>query len=121
MSEQQRLGKSIFYWAVVGDGNPEPVAVQGKKGSRQAFTIGCPDAYNIDEAGCPCRLLPEMEQAADMATNRYIAKIEDVEMDPIEVPPNSLSPKVRRALEKQFADDLAPKHSYAGFGRRQHD
>lgn len=112
MSEDR---KSQFYWAVVGDGSPEPVAVRGERGSRQAFTIGCPDPYLIDQGDCPCRLLPYMEQAHK--DNRYIAKIEDVEASPMVVPLNSLSPKVRRALEAQFRADLKPRHRYAGFGR----
>ena len=104
-----------FYWAVVGDGNPEPVAVTEEGGVRKAFTIGCPDPYMIDEPGCPCRILPELDQA--VKGNRYIAKVKDVPQEPMGVPENTLSPKVRRALEKQFRAQLAPRHGYAGFGR----
>ena len=106
-----------FAWAVVGDGEPEPVAVKGDPGSRQAFTIGCPDPYNIDEPDCPCMLLPDWEQ--DAKDNRYIAKVKiGDEREPIKPPTNILSKKVRSKLEKQFRSDLAPRHRYAGFGRR---
>lgn len=107
--------KAQFYWAVVGDGDPEPVGIKVVNGSRQAFTLGCADPYFIDGPECPCRLLPELTQAA--RNNRYIAKVEELPPEPLEVPENTLSPKVRRALEREFRRELAPKHSYAGFGR----
>jgi hypothetical protein len=111
MSEQ-----TTYFWAVVGKGNPEPVAVDGEPGSLRAYTIGCPDPYLLDDPACPCRLLPTVEQA--VRDNRYIAKIKDGPPEPIEVPENTLSRKVRRDLEARFAAKLAPRHSYAGFGRR---
>lgn len=37
-----------FYWAVVGDANPEPVAVVVEGGKRVAYTCGCPDPFDVD-------------------------------------------------------------------------
>ena len=109
--------KHYYAWAVVGDGNPEPVAVQCTNGIRQVFTIGCVDPYNIDDEGCPCKLLPNWEQ--DVKDNRYIAKVKLTdEHDHIEVPRNILSRRVRQELERKFASELGPRHGYAGFGRR---
>lgn len=108
--------QTTYFWAVIGNGNPEPVAVDGEPGSLRAYTIGCPDPYYLDDPNCPCRLLPELRQA--VKGNRYIAKVENGPPEPIEVPENTLSRKVRRELEASFAAQLAPHHSYAGFGRR---
>lgn len=41
--------KAEFYWAIIGDANPEPVAVSvGEDGKRLAYTIGCPDPFELD-------------------------------------------------------------------------
>lgn len=40
--------KAQFYWAIIGDANPEPVAVVTKDGERFAYTIGCPDPFALD-------------------------------------------------------------------------
>jgi len=108
--------QTTYFWAVVGDGNPEPVAVDGEPGNLRAYTIGCPDPYMLDDPDCPCKLLPQLGQA--VRNNRYIAKIEERPPEPLKIPENTLSKKVRRELEKRFVDELAPRHSYAGFRRR---
>jgi hypothetical protein len=43
--------KAEFYWAIIGDANPEPVAVTMLDGKRVAYTIGCPDPFDL-EGGC---------------------------------------------------------------------
>jgi hypothetical protein len=40
--------KARFYWAIVGDANPEPVAVTTENGQRVAYTIGCADPFPLD-------------------------------------------------------------------------
>ncbi len=40
--------KTQFYWAIIGDANPEPVAVTTLDGKRVAYTIGCPDPFDLD-------------------------------------------------------------------------
>lgn len=41
--------KAEFYWAIVGDASPEPVAVVTENGRRVAYTCGCADPFVIDE------------------------------------------------------------------------
>lgn len=42
--------KADFYWAVVGEAKPEPVAVVIENGKRVAYTCGCADPFDIDGA-----------------------------------------------------------------------
>lgn len=42
------MNAAKFYWAVVGDANPEPVAVVVEDGRRVAYTCGCPDPFEVD-------------------------------------------------------------------------
>ena len=91
--------KAKFYWARIGDGNFEPVAVTGKKGSRMAYTIGCPDPFAVDDPD-PAILLHE----ADHAFERLVAP---------------LTPKQEEAAlrrERKYRA-LQKSHAYAGFGR----
>lgn len=37
-----------FYWAVIGDANPEPVCVVEENGKRVAYTCGCQDSFDVD-------------------------------------------------------------------------
>lgn len=40
--------KTEFYWAIIGDANPEPVAVTTENDKRVAYTIGCPDPFDLE-------------------------------------------------------------------------
>lgn len=84
-----------FYWARIGDGNFEPVAVKGRKGKRMAYTIGCPDPFPVD--------------VADSAIQLH-------EDGPADVP---LTPKQEEnALRRErHYRAMQGSHGYAGFGR----
>lgn len=91
--------KANFYWARIGNGNYEPVAVTGKKGARMAYTIGCADPFPVDEA--------------DSAIELYVDK------DYPERPEPPLTPKqaaAAAARERRY-QAMRTSHGYAGFGR----
>lgn len=94
--------KAKFYWARIGDGNYEPVAVRGKKGERMAYTIGCPDPFAVDTPDSAV-LLYEDE-------NDYWAK------GALEAPETPEQEKRSLARERR-ARALMASHGYAGFGR----
>ncbi|KQN09834.1 hypothetical protein ASE85_02550 [Sphingobium sp. Leaf26] len=86
-----------FYWARIGDGNYEPVAVTGKRGGRMAYTIGCPDPFPVD-----------VPDAAIL--------LNEDEYDQMKAP---LTPKQEAASlrrEKRYRA-MQASHRYAGFGR----
>lgn len=84
-----------FAWAMVGEGNYEPVAITGKKGERLAYTIGCPDPFPVDVEGSA------------------VALHED---EILEAP---MTPKQEAAAERRERRFRAMQstHGYAGFGR----
>lgn len=90
-------GRAKFYWAMIGDGGYEPVAVKGKKGERLAYTIGCPDPFPVD-----------VEDSA-------VSLCED-EYEQLEAP---LTPKQQAAADRRERRFRAMQatHGYAGFGR----
>lgn len=90
-------GKARFYWARIGDGNYEPVAVKGAKPHRMAYTIGCPDPFPVDGP----------DSAIELATGEY---------DRMEAP---LTPKQEENARRREARYRAMNghHGYAGFGR----
>jgi hypothetical protein len=100
------MTETFYAWVRVGDGNPEPAAVEGKKGERKATTLGCPDPFLIDEKGCPCKLLYDGNtQMGSMAT--------------MEPPDDEISASEARKREREYRAYMrAARHSYAGFGRR---
>lgn len=94
--------KPRFYWARIGDGNYEPVAVRGKKGKRKAWTIGCPDPFEVDVPD-PAIALLEREQ-------------DSFDGGPMLAP---LTPEqeARAAARERRYQTLRFSHGYAGFGR----
>lgn len=89
--------KAEFYWAIVGEANPEPVAVTVKNGKRVAYTIGCPDPFVLDEPDSVIMLLSE-----------ETVHFELVPMDPLEIPPVATAEsvaKARKAHERMIARD----------------
>ena len=52
------LAKAEFYWAIVGDANPEPVAVIIENGKRVAYTCGCADSFDVDGPNARIELIP---------------------------------------------------------------
>lgn len=91
------MGKVQFYWARIGDGNYEPVAVKGKKGERQAFTIGCPDPFAVD-------------------TPDTVITLAEDEYDLMRAPLTPKQEKAALAKERRYRQ-MAGHHGYAGFGR----
>ena len=92
MSERAR-----FYWARIGEGNYEPVAVRGKKGERMAWTIGCADPFPVDTPDTAI-LLAEDWTAALTA--------------PLTPAQEENARRRERHARAQFQH-----HGYAGFGR----
>lgn len=52
-----------FYWAIVGDASPEPVAVVEEHGKRVAYTCGCPDPFDVDGPDANIILIPPSRHA----------------------------------------------------------
>lgn len=89
--------RAKFYWARIGDGNFEPVAVKGKKGERIAYTIGCADPFPVD--------------TPDTAV--FLSEDEYDKLRPPQTPEQEENTLRReRHARAQFAN-----HGYAGFGR----
>lgn len=53
------MDKAQFFWAIIGDANPEPVAVLEKGGQRFAYTLGCPDPFPLDGPNPNIELIEE--------------------------------------------------------------
>lgn len=109
-----------FYWAIIGDSQPEPVAVTGKIGARWAYTIGCPDPFAVDAPDSNIQLL----HAPGANCRKY--NFDRGEYEPLPVAP-MLIPKTpteeaeeRAAAERRLEADAKKgiRHGYAGFGRR---
>ena len=93
--------RAKFYWARIGDGNFEPVAVKGKKGKRLAYTIGCADPFQVDEA--------------DPAIALY-CEYEDEPPEPMDPPLTPKQEVYAQRRERRYRA-LHGFHGYAGFGR----
>lgn len=63
------MSAAKFYWAIVGDASPEPVAVVEENGRRVAYTCGCADPFVVDGEGANITLL------ADPGGYRFNGKI----------------------------------------------
>lgn len=98
------IEKAKFYWARIGDGNFEPVAVRGKNGSRQAWTIGCPDPFDVDGPDSPVLLEREGDEE------------DDPECEPMNPPLTPKQENAARRREKRYRA-IEISHRYAGFGR----
>lgn len=94
--------KGKFYWARIGDGNYEPVAVTGKRGKRLAYTIACPDPFEVDVPEPAIKLLEKSDDAYDGG--------------PIAVPLTPKQEENARRRERQYRA-MQGSHGYAGFGR----
>lgn len=94
--------KAKFYWARIGEGNYEPVAVCGKKGERMAYTIGCPDPFSVDGPDSAILLADEWGDQPE---------------SPMTAP---LTPKQEESAlrRERRARALMGSHGYAGFGRK---
>lgn len=96
------MRKTRFYWARIGDGNYEPVAVIGRKGARMAYTIGCQDPFSVDEDNPAIVVLEKSENAYDGGQMTA-----------------PLTPKQEAAADRRERRyrEIAAQHRYAGFGR----
>lgn len=90
--------KAKFYWARIGDGNYEPVAVRGKKGERMAYTIGCADPFAVD--------------APDTAVFLNEDEYEHL------TPPLTPEQEENALRRERHARAQFESHGYAGFGRQ---
>ena len=105
------MGDAQFVWVRVGDGDPEPAALEGTKPNRKATTIGCPDPFLVDEAGCPCKVLYDGNRCGKHA-GEYLATIE--------VPDRPIGQSTAQKLAREYREYMnRQNHSYAGFGKRR--
>jgi hypothetical protein len=116
----------VYAWVRVGDGNPEPAAIEGEKPNRKATTIGCPDTFNVDDPESGCAIVMVVNENYARVGNsyddqRYGRAHEAIFRGPteghgapVEVEPEEAA---RREAAYQQAIKYVP-HSYAGFGRR---
>lgn len=106
--------KATFYWAIVGDSDPEPVAVTGEPGSRLAYTIGCPDPFPLD--------VPDANIELVEASGMYggVWRQEPRQLEPPEKLRAADHVARREATEKRLERDRKRGivHGYAGFGAR---
>lgn len=104
--------KTQFFWAIVGDSAPEPVAVSGADGQRVAYTIGCADPFPVDADDATIELIP------------HTKGVQFVSLDvpePLKIPATPEQTRKRREeSEKQLAKERRRgiSHGYAGFGAR---
>lgn len=97
--------KVTFVWIRVGDGNPEPAALEGEFPNRKVTTIGCPDPYFIDGPDCPAWVC-------------YNGTYHDQAV--IEPPEETVKAKEAVKRERAYQKSLKEsRHSYVGFGRKQ--
>lgn len=120
--------KTLFYWAIVGDSSPEPVAVTGKVGERLAYTIGCPDPFKVDGPDANIELLRPRDldpvwNEKD-TTHYYVAQGWTIpEPKPMTVPDlldlETLKAERELAEHRLIAErKRGVSHGYAGFGAR---
>jgi len=88
--------KTQFYWAVVGDANPEPVAVTTENGKRVAYTIGCADPFDLDGDKPNIRLIPRDEHEYRVVTGKLRLESRRA-VDPLPIP------KKPEQLEREYA------------------
>lgn len=109
------VDKTEFYWAIVGDSAPEPVAVTGPKGARMAYTIGCEDPFPIDTPDSSVQLIYSREQ--------LLYRVGD--KDPVESMKIPKTPTARKKEREKSERWLIEQerlglrhHGYVGFGAR---
>lgn len=119
------MEKAEFFWAIVGDSAPEPVAVTGEPGQRKAYTIGCPDPFDVDGPDANIQLI---HRPGDDGHKEYVSggkgkwgSFEQVPIRPLVIPmtPTELAAQ-RAASEARLERDRKRgiSHGYAGFGAR---
>lgn len=95
------IEKARFYWARIGDGNFEPVAVRGRKGERMAWTIGCADPFPVDTLDSAILLADEW---GDQPESPMTAPLTPAQEE-------------SAARRERHARAALEHHGYAGFGR----
>lgn len=116
------MTEAVYYaWVRVGDGEPEPAAITGKKPNRKATTLGCPDTFDVDDptSGCSIVLL-----APNYALDPRYGQASEAEIETIAEDAgwsNFKEVTAGEAVQREKAYQAAIRerpHSYAGFGRR---
>lgn len=110
-----------FYWAIIGDSQPEPVAVVGKQGARWAYTLGCPDPFAVDAPDANIQLIQLPEDAGrsdyDFDARTHVPR----PVKPMKIPPTPTELEAERvAAEERLEADRKRGivHGYSGFGAR---
>ena len=98
--EEDTLSNVRFYWARIGDGNPEPVAVKRENGKRVCYTLACPDPYDVEGKTSPVKLGDRIEPDYDFLR-----------------PDEQALEDKRDARRREYYFKKHTSHSYAGFGR----
>lgn len=90
-----------FYWAIVGDASPEPVAVVVEDGRRVAYTCGCPDPFDVDGPDARIQLIPGVTNTSAPESS-FLA-----EPEPMQVAvTHKQHAEARAKRERQFERDL---------------
>lgn len=110
-----------FYWAIIGDSAPEPVAVVGKQGARWAYTLGCPDPFAVDAPDANIQLIHAPE---DIDMKDYDQEAREFVPRPVRAMKIPKTPAEqaaeREASERRLEADRKRGivHGYSGFGAR---
>ena len=115
------MADHYYAWVRVGDGDPEPAAIKGKKPNRTATTLGCPDPFNVDDPASGCSLVLLAEAPGRYSSPHWAAIYGRADEYEIEFEAeNCVEVTAAEAAEREKAYRKAIKeqpHSYAGFGR----
>jgi hypothetical protein len=50
-----------YWWVSVAGADCEPAVVVKDQNERRAYTIGCPDAFRVDDQKCPLKLIEQVD------------------------------------------------------------
>lgn len=94
------MNAAKFFWAIVGDASPEPVAVVEEGGRRVAYTCGCSDPFDLDSETPNIELV----EYSGMFGGGYW-KQEVIELKPPEKLKARDHARLRKAAEKRLEAD----------------
>jgi hypothetical protein len=126
------MTEHYYAWVRVGNGDPEPAAITGKKPHRKATTFGCPDTFDVDRADSGCSIILAvrsnyLEHVAG-GSNRHDnlwgraseATIENPFSDDEHDRLYEIDAKDAAQREKDYQREIKYQpHNYAGFGRKE--
>lgn len=91
------MNAAKFYWAIVGDASPEPVAVVEENGKRVAYTCGCADPFDLDGENSNIELVQDGAMVGGGYWRQEIIELE---------PPEKVTAKQHAARRKKAESRL---------------